>query len=82
MDEQTLKDQAETIAILRYVLEENAKLFDPQQAASLRKKVEYFIPHLIQNWENDEIVDELIDTINSQYTQQLLIDTTFYLSKR
>jgi hypothetical protein len=81
MDAQTLKDQAETIAILRYVLEENAKHFDLQQAASLRKKVEYFIPYIIQNWEDDEMVDELIDAINSQYTQQLLIDATSYLSK-
>ena len=80
MDAQTLQDQAETIAILRYVLEENAKHLHKEQADALRRDVEYFIPRIIQHWEDDELVNGFISTINFQYTKRLWMDVTLHPS--
>lgn len=82
MDAQTLQDQAETIAILRQVLEENAKHLHKEQADALIRDVEYFIPYIIQYWEDDEKVDGLISTINFQYIKRLWIDVTLHPSNK
>lgn len=81
MDAQTLKDQAETIAIIRKVLEENAKYLHADQASALRRDVEYVIPRIIENWEDDEMVDGLIGSINFQYIKRLWMDITLHPSK-
>ncbi|BAZ08247.1 hypothetical protein NIES4071_00520 [Calothrix sp. NIES-4071] len=81
MDAQTLQDQAETIAILRYVLEENAKLLHKDQASALKSDVESFIPRIIQHWEDDEMVNGFISHINFQYTKRLWMDVTLHSTK-
>ncbi len=81
MDVETLNEQAETIELIRYVLEENAKHLHPQQAASLRRDVESFIPAIISHWDNDELVNDFITAINWQYTKWLWVDVTAHPSK-
>lgn len=81
MDAQTLQDQAETIAILRHVLEENAKHLHKEQAEALRRNVESFIPRIIQHWEDDKMVNGFIGRINFEYTKQLWMDVTLHPSK-
>lgn len=61
------KEQNDIIKLIWDVTEENAKQLHPQIAASLKEDVKSFIPRIMKNWENDEMVDKLINAIRYQY---------------